>query len=392
MKEKRKNLASNAQIDYGTMDNNQVLNSKSDLTMNNNPNQNSVSLILSEEDLNKIFSKYISQIENINISIKLSKIFSFLSIVASFILLSIKLSKTGNKFSWLYLNIPVIISILLIFLVFDMYLYLKSLIEKVEKNSMKFMNMNKNNNEDIINTDINNIPPQSERETANEIKNTKNGGTIFTYVILFLITFCLICFSLLVTFYLQEVVITQAKDAIFVFLPLFVAVFLLLIYIIFITPAFKASNLYIELGLIYLNIVSFSAFLILLCLKINNKLNHNGLNGLKFSYVFIPFYFLIGANMAYLVLNKAVFGKNKKNQNQNFISGNSSGDGFEWLINLFSLVPILVAGILTNLKLDDIMTNKNNYIQSILVLAGYLIFMSTSLWEILVSDNIDENN
>lgn len=345
--------------DYGTIDNN--LNSK--------PDNNPVSLTLSEEDLNKIFSKYISKVEDINISLKSSKFLSFISIISSFILLSIKLSSAG-KFSWLYLNIPIIISILLLCVILNLYLYLKILIEKAEKNSRLYIGNNNNN-----------------LNSYNISSNVKNGGTVFTYVILFSITLCFILFSLLSTFYLEELVIKQTKDAIFIFLPVFIAILLLLIYIIFITPAFSASNLIIELGLIYINIFAFSVFLILLCLKINNNLSHNKLDGLKFSFVFIPFYFLIGANIVYLILNKTVFGKNKNN----LINTGNRNSNMNWIINLISLIPILVAGILCNLKLDEVMKNKNHYVQSILLLCGYVIFMSNGIWEIF-TDNNEEND
>lgn len=350
--------------DYDTIET--AIHSKTDALPNTSYQ---VSLSLSEEELNTIFSKYTSKLEDINISIKISKFLCLISIISSFILISIKLSNTG-KFSWLYLNIPIVISIILLCLIFNLYLYLKILIEKAEKSSRLYMGNNNNN-----------------LNECNNNSNIKNGGTIFTYVILFLITICLIIFSLLSTFYLQDFVINQTKDTIYVFLPLFISLLSLLIYIIFISPAFYASNLRIELGLIYINIFAFFVFLILLCLKVNNILLHNKLNGLKFLFVFIPFYLIIGATIVYLILKKTVF-----NQKKNRVLGNENRNkNVNFVMNSISLVLILIAGIICNLKLDKIIENKNHFVQSILLMFSYIIFTSVEIWDIF-TDNNDEKD
>lgn len=349
---------------YGTIDIDQIEGS------------NNILLNLNDEELNKIYYKYIDSIKDVNMSIKASKFLSFISIISSFILLSIKLSDVG-KFSWLYLNIPIIISILLLCCICNMYLYLNIIIDKAENNSSL---------------------------------NSKKAGTIFSYIVLYLITLCLIAFSISVTFYLQNV-ISQTKDAIFIFIPCFIAIILFLFYIVFISPAFTLDGLIMELGLIYINIISFSTFIILLVIKINNNLGHNKVNGLKYLFVFIPFYFAIGANIVYLILNKIIFDKkftenNGLNNGSNNSISNSNSDlnmiyninnknNINFVLNLLSLLPLLAAGILSNLKLDEVISNKNHFVQSIIVMVSYLIFMSYSIYEIFTdnfNDNYENNN
>lgn len=360
---------SSKSLDYGTMD-------EINTTMGGQSQSKAtyLSSVMNDEELNTVFSNFVDQIEAINLSLKLNKFFSFISIIASFVILCLKLSETkGNKFSWLYLNIPVIISIIFLTIIVNLYLYLKKVIDKAEKIS---------------------FPQKSSPE---------NGSTIFTYVLLFLVSICLIIFSLLSTFYLEDKILTRDKDAIFVFLPIFIGIFCLIIYTIFMSPAFCSNGFGIGLGLIYLNIISFGIFMIMLCLKINNNLGHNNLDGVKFSYVFIPLYFMLGADLVYLILNEAIFGKNKNNEGQNLFMNNGENGmitnsqninmkkNIYFVINIASLTILLVALIITNLKLDNTVANKNNYIEGILVLVSYLIFMSKTIYEIFADIN-DENN
>ena len=81
--------------------------------------------------LNKIIEKNIEKIEWYSNVLKSSELISLFSFLIFLIILCLKLSPIGN-FSWLYLNIPGIISLIGIIIILNCFFIIKDLIDKSE--------------------------------------------------------------------------------------------------------------------------------------------------------------------------------------------------------------------------------------------------------------------
>ena len=287
--------------------------------------------------LNKIIEKNIEKIEWYSNVLKSSELISLFSFLIFLIILCLKLSPIGN-FSWLYLNIPGIISLIGIIIILNCFFIIKDLIDKSE---------NPNN------TSI-------------------QKGSLISLIVTNIIIFSFSIFLFLITLRLNES-ITNKKDLNLIFIPFYISLIALFLFGIFIFPSFIYNGLYFEIGLIFTYIICGFISSSLLCSKVNNinGLNHN--NKLKYFHCFIPFYFSISTNIFYYILNM-IFDNTKNNTYSN-------------LVYIFGLLFIFISGLITQLKEDNIINNKNNYFQVILLIVSLILFS----FDIIINLIFDEN-
>ena len=320
------------------------MNDKLSIDSNNIIENNENELIfedLTNDSLNKIIEKNIEKIEFYSEIIKISEYISLLSFFIFLILLCIKLSPKGN-FNWLYLNIPTIITLLGIILILNSFFIIKNLIDKSE---------NPNN------TNI-------------------EKGNFISIISLNFIGICLIVFLFLVTLRLNEY-ISNKKDLNIVFIPFYISLIILILFGIFISPAFINNGLYFEIVLFFLYLLSGFLFSGLLCKKVNNKNQLNNNNKLKYFHCFIPLYFCIGGHIFYFILNM-IFDK-MKNIGYNFYSN---------LISISGLILIFISFLITQLKEDNIINNKNHFIQIIFLIISFILFS----FDFIINQIINDDN
>ena len=217
------------------------MNDKLSIGNNNIIENNENELIFEEpgtnELLNKIIEKNIEKIEFYSQIIKICEFISLFSFLLFLILLCIKLSPNGN-FNWVCLNIPGIISLLGIILILNSFFIIKELIDKSENPNNTFI----------------------------------EKGSFISLIALNLIGICLIIFLFLVTLRLNEY-ISNKKDLNIVFIPFYISLIILILFGIFISPAFIDNSLYFEIVLFFLYLLSSFIFSGLLCNKVNKKIN-----------------------------------------------------------------------------------------------------------------------
>ena len=132
------------------------------------------------------------------------------------------------------------------------------------------------------------------------------------------------------------------------------------------------GDLYFEIGLIFIHLISFGAFGFLLCYKINEY------DSMKFAHVFVPYYFSVGAQLFYSI------GVNFINKGENLIRKN--------IIKSLSISLILCAGIIIQVFLDG-ETNDKFYISTILYLVAFLgltLEPTIDVFKEISDDNSDE--
>ena len=305
-------------------------------------------IIIEEQETNEFLSNIIEKnlykITLCSNIMKYSEIISLLSFLIFLIILCIKLSPSFS-FNWLFINIPGIITILGIISIFNCFFYIKDLIDKCE------------------NIDNNSI----------------QAGTLFSFILSNIIGISLLSFLILVTLRLNEN-IKSGTDLNLIFIPLYIMLCALFLFLIFISPAFISNNLYIEIILIFVNLLSGFIFSGLLCFKLN-KLNNINNNKIKYFHCFIPFYFCIGANIFFIIF--IIISKYFKNMEFKFLSN------FMYIIGFIFL---FIGGLITQLKQDNIMTNKNNFIQIILFIISFLLFSLELIYNLLINEESEEMN
>ncbi len=305
-------------------------------------------IIIEEQETNEFLSNIIEKnlykITLCSNIMKYSEIISLLSFLIFLIILCIKLSPSFS-FNWLFINIPGIITILGIISIFNCFFYIKDLIDKCE------------------NIDNNSI----------------QAGTLFSFILSNIIGISLLSFLILVTLRLNEN-IKSGTDLNLIFIPLYIMLCALFLFLIFISPAFISNNLYIEIILIFVNLLSGFIFSGLLCFKLN-KLNNINNNKIKYFHCFIPFYFCIGANIFFIIF--IIISKYFKNMEFKFLSN------FMYIIGFIFL---FIGGLITQLKQDNIMINKNNFIQIILFIISFLLFSLELIYNLLINEESEEMN
>ena len=228
---------------------------------NNNVNLDREIIFDDQEEnelLLKIVEKNFEKLELSSKIMKYSEIISLFSFLIFLIILCIKLSPKGS-FNWLFINIPGIITIIAIILFLNSFFYIKDLIDK---------------NENLNNGSI-------------------KIGNFFSIIASNIIGFSLLIFLILITLRLNHNIKNEI-DLNLIFIPLYIVLFTLLLYGIFISPAFLGNQLYSEISLIFIYIISGIIFSSLLCVKVNNITSLNYKSKIKrkkameiFDFIFI---------------------------------------------------------------------------------------------------------
>ena len=187
---------------------------------------------------------------------------------------------------------------------------------------------------------------------------------------------CLIVFLFLVTLRLNDY-INNKNDLNLIFIPFYISLIIFFLFGIFISPAFINNGLYFEIVLFFLYLLSGFLFSGLLCKKVNNKNQLNNNNKLKYFHCFIPLYFCIGGHIFYFIFNM-IFDK-MKNIGYNFYSN---------LISISGLILIFISFLITQLKEDNIINNKNHFIQIIFLIISFILFS----FDFIINQIINDDN
>ena len=282
-----------------------------------------------DKRLLKLYETNFEKMEYASKLMKYTQIISIFSFLIFLIVLSIKSSPLG-KFKWIYIIIPGIITIISFLFALNTFLLVKNIIDNFE-----------NENSSII-----------------------KFGNLFSNIILNLIGICFLLFIILISLKLEGFS-NLKSDLNLTFIPLYIGIGLTIIFIIFISPALISNKLIFELICISVYLFSSFIFASLICIKVNNNNGLNNKNNLKYAKCFIPFYFSIGTHFTYYSFN---FGF--------FISKGIKLNKLIYHLMIFcGLLFILLGGLITQLKLDNVIANKNHFIQMIFITISYCLFV-----------------
>lgn len=279
---------------------------------------------ISEDDelIMKIYQQNIDKITLYSDIMKYSQLAAYICMIITLVLLSLKLSDLGS-FSYLYFIIPISLTIASSLLYGNIIFRLKSIIDKTEITLQKGEKENENGSLII------------------EILLNFTGISLFIF---FIVLFCRL-----------DGYIDKSKDLNIIFIPLYLSLISCLIFGVFISPGFFKGEMYFEIGLTFIHLVSLFTFFFLLCYKVNMP------HSIKYIHVYVPYYFSAGAQLLYFI------GYNFFDKKQNNIK--------KQILFSFSMSCVLCAGIINQIFLD---ANRKDiyYIPVILYLAAFLGFTS----------------
>jgi hypothetical protein len=285
----------------------------------------------------------IEEIKKYSNYIKYTELTSLISLLIFLLFLTIKLINLNKNINWNLLDIPITIFLVSMILTVNIFLIIKGLIDKIE----------------------------------NELSTSIKAGTYFSFLIINCIGINLIIFCILLMNYIQKSN-NNKYDINNIFIPYYLAISLAIIFSIFMFYAFLQNNLYIEIVFIFGYLLTFFLFGILICLKINNKNGINEYNNIKFFHCFLPIYLILGADFLYRLFIL-------------FLEGNFN---LKKIINkimfIMSIFFCFLTGLITQLKIDYKINNKNHYVQGILAIITYLCFSFEYFNNILMDDETED--
>jgi len=306
-------------------------------------NGTTTALLDNDNLLLKMNENQIEEIKKYSNYIKYTEITCLISFLIFLLVLTIKLINLNRNINWNLLDIPALIFLVSFILTINIFLIIKGLIDKIE----------------------------------NELSTSIKAGTYFSFTIINCIGINLIIFCTLLMNYIQKS--NNSKyDINNIFIPYYLALSLAIIFSIFMFYAFLQNNLYIEIVFIFGYLLTFFLFGILICLKINNKNGINEYNNIKFFHCFLPMYLILGADFLYRLFIL-------------FLEGNFN---LKKIINkimfIISIFFCFLTGLITQLKIDYKINNKNHYVQGILAIIAYLCFSFEYYNNILIDDETEE--
>jgi len=301
-----------------------------------------------DDMLYKLYEQNFDKFDNVSKIMKYTQILTYIISFIFLILLIIKLT-SKKKFNWLYLSIPELLILLGLIIIVNGFLYLKYLIDKIENNS-----------------------------------NSSNFGTIFTFIIINSIGISLSIFSIILMLRLDLKFLVN-EDLNLVMIPLYISLILALMFFIFIIPSLISNELYIEIFLYFLDFFSSFIFISLLCSKINSQNNLKEKHKLKYIHCFIPFYISLFGHI-FFTFFKFIQSNMEKSKDNNLINK------IEKIISLCGFILLFLTGLITQLKLDNKITNSNHYIQGCLFLACFFLFSFENIKSLFFDNEDLENN
>lgn len=283
-------------------------------------------------NLLKIIEKNGEKINSISNYINISEIVGFVFFFAFLLTLTIRLSE-GFNFYWLFLLIPLLISIISFNLEMNLYLRLKDLITE---------------------------------GIQNEEKTSSSLGSKLSYFCLNTGSICFIFYFILLGMRLDKLVKMNFNE---IAIPLYVLMGIVMFYYIFIFPAFLKNKMLPELFLIGLYIITIFLFVLLINIKIDTESN------VQYCYMALSLLSVMVMNIIFFVYSILV--------NRNEIINN--------VTNLITISMLLLSVILICLKLDKVFL-LDNWIPLSMIIFSFLIFVSDKIFMLFENKNLEESS
>lgn len=286
-----------------------------------------------EKLLIKIYEDNIETITTTSKIMQFTQLSSMLTFLIFLITIAIRLSPI-SKFSYFFTSIPLFISLISLVISFNMFLILKSIIDRSDSKN-----------------------------------KTLQRGNIFSFIMLNLSGFLGVTFCILLFLYIDEVI--TDVDVNIIFIPLYISISLGIIYAVFISPAFSSNGLYIELVIIFTYLIGNFVFCGLLASVLNKDSND------KFIYPFIAVYFFLGMCFFYLIMNCVI----SKEGNKRLISNG---------LLMLGVVFAFIGSLLIQLKNDNVIENKDHYVDAIMFIFGFVFVIGESFMNLFFNFNENE--
>jgi hypothetical protein len=269
------------------------------------------------------------KIEKLTKYMDFTQYLSYFSFLTFLIILTFKVT---FDFSWFFLLAPALLTVTCFAIYLNLFLKLKDLYDEFE---------NKDNHVNI--------------------------GSVLSYFCLNTGAVCLCVYLVLATLKANALLSLEWN---LVAVPLYVLLGIGFFYLIFITPAFISNSFYFDILLIYTYVIASMVFLTFINMKLDKEI------GSSFIHLFIPFICAIFLHMCYAVLG--LF----RNKELNGIK--------EKVVYLVSVSLVLIAGILSPLKLDNTV-GVPGWVCVSLFLFAFIFSVYDKIAKLFVREDEEEN-
>lgn len=298
-----------------------------------------------DDSMLKIYEQNIERIVNLSKRINVTHLITIFSFLIFCLSLAIRLVKS-TTFSFLYLLVPALISLLSFTMLLNTYLKLKDIFDEAEKKRIEHSD-----------NDIESFNKPVIEEDSYSI------GSNLSYL-------CLNSASLLICVY--AILLALRVEGLITFnwniitIPIYLILGLALFYAIFILPAFIQNKLNYEIALIFTYIICSVIFLVMLNLNLDGNANYSYVN------IFIPLFFVIGMNCVYSIVN--------------VLSDYKNNMLFSRISNLFLIFGIFCATALVALKADKLLPDMADWVPVLVFASGYFFYMFEKLLAIVMGE------
>lgn len=240
---------------------------------------------LIEHQKKVILTKHLKDIQSCDEKIKIFQTIGYISVSLFSLMFMLKYFFYYTKnFKFFYFLIPSILAIISFDISMNYYLKLKKLVEKDEQ---EILNDNHNNSNLV-------------KHSNGKILNIAIGNCL-TYFTINFIALLICLFLVLLTLKLEQKLFIKLS---ILFIPLYVALGFIILYFIFIFPAFISHKYFWELVLFSSYLANSIVLIILLSMKIDNKASYS------YFHIFIPVLIAVGLHLIYSIY-QVFFGEDK---------------------------------------------------------------------------------
>jgi hypothetical protein len=300
-----------------------------------NPQKQKTEVGISNEQNDQINEEFMiffhKNLNKINTISKWMNIFKILAILSFFLMVILLAVRLATDFSWCFLLIPSLSSVVCLGVFLNLYLGLINLIEEFESQNKE---------------------------------NSSKVGSVLTYMCLNTSALSLSIFMIILAARMDLLIMTNLN---ILAIPLYFMFGLFFFYGIFILPAFCQNKLYAEITLIFVYLMGTFIFFVLLFLKLDQDVM------IGFFYVFLSIIFTLGFHLVYIVIN--IFAKMRAPTLQEISA-------------LFIISLTITAAVLTPIKLDRKLIKMPNWVPPLLLIIGLGLF----ILEKIISHFREENN
>lgn len=288
-----------------------------------------------EEHLNKLLEANIEKITTCTQVLNVTQKIGTVTFLIFLVLLGFKMKFNIRSFMWVYVIIPLVISLISFTIMIHMYLKLKDIMDDAER-----------------------------FEEEGKHSSSVNFGTFISYLCLYALSINFLVYLICFSFKMDFMIFTKWNT---IAITIYINLVIFLFYTVFVLPAFIQNKLYFEISFILSYLINSTAFILMLNLKLDQILDA------KFYLVFIPLYIALSYHFLFSIVNLFL----------------TKGGYFGRICVVIFLGSTLLFSALINSKLDGYLSTLPDWVPVLGIILGIKILMLEKICGLICCKNKD---